>query len=79
MRTEKGDFNFTVTPRWAVIIADSELHTCPRCGTQEGTVVRASALERKIATEVLAKDSPLAPDEELAVSWSSLSTGRNAR
>ncbi len=63
MRTEKGDFKFTITPRWAVTIADSDLHTCPRCGNHEGTVVKASALERKIAAEVLAKDSPLVPDE----------------
>ena len=63
MRTEKGDFKFTITPRWAVTVADSELHTCPRCGNKEGTVVKASALEKKIAAEVLAKDSPLAPDE----------------
>ena len=63
MRAEKGDFKFTITPRWAVTIADSELHTCPRCGTHEGTVVKASALERKIAAEVLRKASPLAPDE----------------
>ena len=63
MRTERGDFKFTITSRWAVTIADSKLHTCPRCGSHEGTVVKASALEKKIAAEVLVKDSPLALDE----------------
>ncbi len=63
MRSEKVEFKFTITPRWAVTIADSELYTCPRCGSHEGGVVKAAALERKIAAEVLVKDSPLAPDE----------------
>ena len=63
MRSRREPHRYTITPEWAITIADAEILRCPKCGTWEVVIPKPNALERTIAAEVIRKTSPLAGPE----------------
>jgi putative zinc finger/helix-turn-helix YgiT family protein len=63
MRSCREPHRYTITPAWAITIADAEVLRCPKCGTWEVVIPKPDALQRTIAAEVIHKSSPLAGPE----------------
>lgn len=63
MRASQETHRYTITPRWAVTIADAEILRCPKCGASEVVISKPDALQRTIAAEVIRKPSRLAGPE----------------
>jgi putative zinc finger/helix-turn-helix YgiT family protein len=63
MRSHREAHRYTITPTWAITIADAEILRCPKCGSFEVVIPKPDALQRTIAGEVIHKPSPLAGAE----------------
>src|SRR2546423_15256957 len=55
MRSSREPHRYTITPDWAVTIADAEVRRCPKCGAWEVVIPKPDALQRTIAAEVIRK------------------------
>lgn len=63
MRASREPHRYTITPTWAITIADAEILRCPKCGTWEAVIPKPDALQRTIAGAVIRKPAPLAGAE----------------
>jgi putative zinc finger/helix-turn-helix YgiT family protein len=62
-RGSREPHRYTVTPKWAVTIADAEVLRCPKCGAFNVVIAKADRLHRTIAAEVIRKPVALAGAE----------------
>ena len=63
MRSSREPHRYTITPDWAVTIADADVRRCPKCGAWEVVIPKPDALQRTIAAEVIRKPAPLSGAE----------------
>jgi putative zinc finger/helix-turn-helix YgiT family protein len=76
MKASRGPHRYTITPKWAVTIADAEILRCPKCGALEVVIPKPDALQRTIAAEVIRKPARLAGPEIVFLRRSLGLTGR---
>jgi putative zinc finger/helix-turn-helix YgiT family protein len=63
LKASREPHRYSITPRWAVTIADAEILRCSSCGAFEAVIPKPDALQRTIATEVIRKPARLAGPE----------------
>jgi putative zinc finger/helix-turn-helix YgiT family protein len=63
MKVSREPHRYSITPKWSVTIADTEIRRCVKCGSWEVEIPRPDALQRTIAGEVIRKPARLAGPE----------------